>query len=199
MGNACMGIDTSSKTEVGVHELKGMIMSLVLAKANGEDRPDFCGAADSSSGPRVKNVRVWSGALVDSIMFEYADGTSERFGSVGGSERSSFMLEADEYVEVINHRAGDSLDAVQFVSNTGRTSRWYGNPNGGRLQESFVAESGNEIVGVERQEWGFCPRLVDFRQKTVQGSCAAAEVSLEEAMERQLNADIEEIEVRCEE
>merc|ERR1712129_124156 len=46
---------------------------------------------------------------------------------------------------------GDQMDMVQFVTNLGRTSQQYGNPEGGALQPEIIASEGNQIFSLHRE------------------------------------------------
>ena len=83
--------------------------------------------------PRVACLKVRSGELVDGITFEYTDDTSLAFGGDGGTEQS-FALdhEGGEHLVRIKVRCGDYVDAVRFLTSTGRQSPWYGREEHGR-------------------------------------------------------------------
>jgi len=108
----------------------------------------------------VTRVEVRAGALVDQIVFKFADGTEECYGNAGGDEQPAFELQAGELVTKVCGRQGDSLDGIQFHTSTGRASQFYGNPNGGAAFE-LVAPSGNHVVGIVRAS-GDCGRVAQL-------------------------------------
>lgn len=87
----------------------------------------YSSSSSPSSSLRLKEIRVRSAQLVDSIAFVYADGSKARYGGNGGSDQEPFVLGRNEKIVEIRGRQGTFLDAVEFVTNTGRCSEVYGN------------------------------------------------------------------------
>ncbi|GBG32302.1 Griffithsin [Hondaea fermentalgiana] len=112
---------------------------------------------------RLAVVRVRSGRHVDAIEFEFQDGFVKTYGNVsGGEKQEDFVLHIPEreYIVQIKGRQGSYLDGIQFVSNLGRTSRWYGG-SGGKPFAS-TADAGTMIIGLDMAD-GFCPCLLKLR------------------------------------
>eukprot|EP00930_Biecheleria_cincta_P055499 TRINITY_DN4181_c0_g1_i1.p1 TRINITY_DN4181_c0_g1~~TRINITY_DN4181_c0_g1_i1.p1 ORF type:complete len:606 (+),score=73.73 TRINITY_DN4181_c0_g1_i1:55-1872(+) len=98
---------------------------------------------------RLVEIEVRAGALVDQLKFRYSDGTANVCGHHGGSEQRPFCLREGEFLTAIHCHQGDSLDAIQFVTSSRRTSPWYGNPYGG-APTYFEAAPRMQIWSVER-------------------------------------------------
>jgi hypothetical protein len=89
---------------------------------------------------RVKEVRIRSGAYIDSIqlVWELADGSTvegEHHGGQGGTP-SSFTLAAGEFINRIHVGAGAQVDSLTFYTNRGETHGPFGNAKGGQNQIS---------------------------------------------------------------
>jgi len=67
--------------------------------------------------PQVTKVLVSHGDLVDQISFEFKDGKTKTWGTLGGNEAAPFEIPEGECIVRIRLRQGDSLDGVQFVTN----------------------------------------------------------------------------------
>jgi hypothetical protein len=107
----------------------------------------------------ISEIRVRSGALIDKIEFYYRDGTRAAHGRNGGVSRPPFVLRAGEKLVKIETRQGDSLDGCQFVTDTGRSSQWYGG-YGGR-DVTYYASAQDPIIDIRRApaHHGVCPRI----------------------------------------
>lgn len=124
---------------------------------------------------RVLRVRVWTGSLVDKVEFVLSDGRSNVSGGSGGSEREPFELSEEEFIQKVEARHGDSLDAIRFCTNRGRLSQWYGNERGGRDPISFAADAGHQFWGVERgRGWAHCGCVQQLLQRRVPVAAAGA-------------------------
>ena len=86
----------------------------------------------------------------------------ETYGSNGGRQCADFDLVPGEWLAAVLRRQGNSLDAVRFVTNTGRQSQWYGNQSGGRDMPRLAAPAGQTIVGLRRPSGGCCPGIQDI-------------------------------------
>lgn len=107
----------------------------------------------------VTKVEMRTGDLVDLIEFHYSNGTKESVGAMGGVAQSPFLLNEDEFITAIHGRHGDSLDGIQFETNAGRKSQFYGNPKGGRAF-SMSASGGAQIWSVKRgMGWKHCGKI----------------------------------------
>eukprot|EP00418_Pyrodinium_bahamense_P030365 CAMPEP_0179137272 /NCGR_PEP_ID=MMETSP0796-20121207/65476_1 /TAXON_ID=73915 /ORGANISM="Pyrodinium bahamense, Strain pbaha01" /LENGTH=160 /DNA_ID=CAMNT_0020836441 /DNA_START=149 /DNA_END=631 /DNA_ORIENTATION=- len=115
---------------------------------------------------RVERVRMRTGDLIDLIEFQYSDGTVESNGNrIGGGECEPFELAVGEFIVAVDYREGDMFDAICFKTNEGRSSRYYGNPQGGR-EFHFEAPAGEQIWNVER--WpGYCGKVKSFVTKRI--------------------------------
>jgi len=79
-------------------------------------------------------IRVYHGFALDGIEFFYEDSSSQLFGKKGGKEGGDdFALDTrrGEFVMGFYLRAGLWIDGIQIITNFGRRSEIYGNPNGG--------------------------------------------------------------------
>lgn len=99
---------------------------------------------------QLRAFQVRSGHRVDAITFDYRTNNgavlSRKFGGGGGKDNAPFILGEGEFVVKVRGRCGDSLDAIQFVTNTGRASPMYGG-NGGKPFE-IEAPAGFELSGM---------------------------------------------------
>eukprot|EP00966_Prymnesium_polylepis_P330238 7385902-Prymnesium_polylepis.1 len=110
----------------------------------------------------VGKVRVRAGALIDQIEFRTrGSGPPKVYGGNGGVQQPDFDLGDGEWLTKVEHRRGNSLDAVRFTTSKGRVSQWYGNVYGGASMRPFIASEGKMIVGLKRAQGGFCPGLTD--------------------------------------
>ena len=76
-------------------------------------------------------------------------------------EPEHFKLTLSEFISQINWRDGERL-GLQFVTNTGRASDWYGSEEG-ELQEPFKADAHSEICGINgRQKAGTMDRNAEL-------------------------------------
>jgi len=115
-------------------------------------------ASHDAAAPVVRAVEVFAGALVDNIVFAFANGASKSYGAAGGSLAGRFELDEGETIVRVSGRSGDCLDAVQFHTSRGRSSQLFGNPNGGRPFD-MPAPAGQYVVGVRRGSGGCCPAI----------------------------------------
>lgn len=108
----------------------------------------------------VKKVVVSTGRLVDYVAFTYVNGEKETSGTAGGDKIGQFNLDhlRNEYIVRVNGRQGKYLDGIQFVTNLGRHSPWYGEGGGTAFQ--FTVPAGQMLVGFETDSKdNFCPRV----------------------------------------
>lgn len=105
--------------------------------ADAQELPDAQPGHQSQVFP-VRCIRVRSGNLVDGIEFEYADSSRLSYGGSGGEE-AVFALDYDgrgEFLSRIQVRCGDYVDAIRFLTSTGRESPWFGG-RGGEVELEF--------------------------------------------------------------
>lgn len=130
------------------------------------------GGSESVPSHTVSSVAVRSSALVHKISFCYAnptdenDSTSTIFGEEfamanqnatwGPMDHSTgllgFKLEPNEFIAVVKGRQGDHLNAIQFVTNTGRESDLFGGQGGEPFE--FRVDAAPGIMGVIREGAG---------------------------------------------
>lgn len=114
----------------------------------------------------LAKITVKCGTFVDVITFHYSDGLTSVRGDNGGELREPFVLLPGEHLAAINGRESDSesLDAVQFETDRGRKSGFYGNLRGGR-SFSLRASEGSQIWDIERKSahCGSVAKLVEKR------------------------------------
>jgi hypothetical protein len=111
---------------------------------------------------QVERVEVMSGDLIDQLRFVMQSGFVQIFGAEGGAPREAFCLSPGERIVHIKTKQGDawghySLLGIQFATNTGRQSMWYGG-NGGQ-EQNFSASEADPIISLRRPSQGFCPRI----------------------------------------
>eukprot|EP00750_Incisomonas_marina_P003678 INCI13349.1.p1 GENE.INCI13349.1~~INCI13349.1.p1 ORF type:complete len:1136 (-),score=197.09 INCI13349.1:341-3748(-) len=135
--------DRAEATERAAAELPGQPRTATAAALQAAAR--F--AASDCPLPRVRALNVRSGALIDSIAFEFADGTTVTYGGSGGT-LDSFPLDHEngEFLARIQVRCGDYVDGVRFLTSTGRESRWFGSDGGGVALEFQLGGGGDETL-----------------------------------------------------
>ncbi len=116
-------------------------------------------ASGNASG-RVRRVVVRVGRHVDLVQLEFENGGALSLGNtLGGEARRPFELNlrAREHIVRVRGRQNKHLDAIQFVTNLGRESEWYGGAGGEPF--SFRADAGRTVVGLEMDlaNGSFCP------------------------------------------
>lgn len=118
--------------------------------SGGSDSPP-CPLTFSSDGstPAITEIRVHSGAMIDSIQlvksFSGATTIGPRLGGVGGS-RTTFKLAPDEKIVSVHGRYGRYVDHLVVATNRGRTMGW-GSENGGVARFYYKAPKGMWISG----------------------------------------------------
>jgi len=165
-----LGATAAAKEEALKRSEVGLACGLPAETDAGGDKkreettaPTAAGKSDIEA-MRLEQIGVQAGDLIDQISFHYSDGSVDKCGGSGGDEKQPFKLAAGEYLVNILYRAGDSLDAIQFVTNSGRESNWYGNRGGGSGPYSMQSQPGHQIWSVVRSQSGTCgpiDRLVE--------------------------------------
>jgi len=111
----------------------------------------------------VFKVHVRFGRHVEFIAFEFVDGSIQSYGDEsGGSGEGSFEIEVEkgEFLVRVVGRQKKHLDGVQFVTNLGTSSQWFGGDGGNPFQKR--ATEGKMIVGLKMEDSAFCPRMEDI-------------------------------------
>jgi len=85
---------------------------------------------DDQQNSLVVSVYIRYGIYLDGIQFTYAGGQGKYHGGSGG-QQSYFYLGNGEKIIQVNYRSGSCVDAIQFVTNFGNVSQWYGGTGGG--------------------------------------------------------------------
>ena len=122
------------------------------------------------------------GSLIDQVKF-HLDGETpsvKTYGAGGGHQAADFDLNPGEWlVAVLRHEAVHvwadpdipRLEAVQFETNTGRKSQWYGDEFDGEAMPRLAAPPGQMIVGlVMRTGGGCCNGIQDIVSIETEGS-----------------------------
>lgn len=153
---SCSGIDESkllSGTQLAEHEEGN-------AGAAAADQQRALGLTTLSK------ITVKCGTFVDVITFHYSDGLTSVRGNDGGEDREPFQFLQGEHLAAINGREsdGESLDAVQFETDRGRKSMFYGNLRGGR-SFSLRASEGSQIWDIERKSQAHCGGIAKLVEK----------------------------------
>ena len=85
------------------------------------------------------------GSLIDQVKF-HLDGETpsvKTYGAGGGHQAADFDLNPGEWlVAVLRREAAGILEAVQFETNTGRKSQWYGSQFDGQAMPRLAAPPG---------------------------------------------------------
>lgn len=104
-------------------------------------------SVDSTTLNAVKFV-VRHGTNVDNIQILLGDGVKKVYtpaqGGSGGS-LSEWTVPDGQFVEQIEYRSGDRVDAITFITNTGQKSPYFGGGGGGYHLVTFP--EGYRIVG----------------------------------------------------
>ncbi len=100
-------------------------------------------------GQKVKEVKVYSGALIDSIQVVYTGQTNQTFagkkhGGSGGN-LSVLRLAADEYITTIGGKYGNLVDSLYIKTNKGQVKKWGG--SGGKVKFYYNVPPGTSICG----------------------------------------------------
>lgn len=101
----------------------------------------------------VVGFKTSSGKRVDGVQFLYANG---QWGAVHGKLKNTqtVLLASGEYIVRVDYRSGNSMDAVGFISNKGKSYGMYGGGGGsfgsysvtaGQKLGCMVGRSGDEV------------------------------------------------------
>ena len=112
---------------------------------------------------RVILIEVWEefwfGTFVYTTVFEWSNDTKKSYGlSAGGGRLEDFFLIENEWLVAVEQRAGDTMNAVTFFTDKGR-SRSYGFLGARRYVRRFQARSVKHIVGLMRLD-EYCSPLL---------------------------------------
>jgi hypothetical protein len=134
--DGCTSEGTSLALAMALHPRLGCESPLALLKPDLLQRiAQLCRLACTRW---VVALTVRTGLLVDCVAFHYSDGSQLSRGGRGGQERPFFKLSAGEYIAKLRGRRGLYLDALEFETNLGRRSPWYGSQSGGQPFECVV-------------------------------------------------------------
>lgn len=93
-------------------------------------------------------VRVWQGKFVDAIQLVYADGTeSKKIGGRGGA-KVDWQVPRGESIVGLNVKHGWLVDGMQFRTDGGSRSPWFGGA-GGNHEKTFNAPHGQSLLGIQ--------------------------------------------------
>lgn len=109
----------------------------------------------------VARIEVCYSKCVSAIAFKYNDGSSYTWGNESATECHSkgvFDIPSSQYLSRITTRTGSLLSGVQFVTNKGNLSDWFGSWNGKHSQ--FKAKSRSEIWAIKLADGHCAP--IDF-------------------------------------
>ena len=127
----------------------------------------YCGPSGGSGGDtfsdgliwgrNIAEVRIHSGACIDSIQVVYIDESSNeivnpKYGGSGGT-LSALKLIPGEYITTIGGKYGHLVDSLWIKTNKGRTQKWGG--DGGYVAFNYSAPPGTSI-------YGFCGQAGHF-------------------------------------
>ena len=102
------------------------------------------------------------GSLIDQVEFHLSGETPnvKTYGAAGGSQSADFDLNPGEWLVAVLRRElpgySQTLLAVQFETNTGRKSQWYGDEFDGEAMPRLAAPPGQMIVGLVMRTGGGC-------------------------------------------
>ena len=102
-----------------------------------------------TGGRRIKEVRVYSGAFVDSIQVIYIDQTNQiipggKHGGSGGN-LSVLKLTLDEYITTVGGKYGSYVDSLFMKTSKGQVKKWGG--AGGNVGFFYSVPPGTHIHG----------------------------------------------------
>jgi len=77
-----------------------------------------------------------------------SNGEVVKFGPEGGVMQEEFTVPPSEWITWIKVKQGEHLDSIQFYTNRGTPSPFYGGPGGRKA--IFHVKRGNEVIGLAR-------------------------------------------------
>jgi hypothetical protein len=105
-------------------------------------------AAEAAIPVAIAKIQVYVGHYVDQIRFVLSNGETVNFGPEGGTMQEEYVVPAGEWITWIKVRQGEHLDSIQFYTNRGKSSPFYGGPGGRKA--IFHVKRGNEVIGLTR-------------------------------------------------
>jgi len=102
-----------------------------------------------TGGRRIKEVRIYSGAYIDSIQVIYTDQMNQtiagsKHGGPGGN-LSVLILAPDEYITTVGGKYGSFVDSLFMKTSKGKVKKWGG--AGGTVDFYFSVPPGTSIHG----------------------------------------------------
>lgn len=104
-----------------------------VLKSAGYGNRQFNGRESTVSFTKpIQQISVRHGSFVDGLLFHFVDGTKAYIGSTaGGGHASIFAMQPREHITAVVVRSGAWVDGLQFKTNFGRVTPWYGGHGGG--------------------------------------------------------------------
>jgi len=150
-----------------------------------------------SHGP-VASILIRSGGWLDNIGVKYADGFTVTHGGGGGSPATfDLNYKAGEAITRVDIRAGQYITAIQFTTNFGRQSPFYGTQTGsgpftlmGRGTQTFGFFSGKSSQYVDQLQLHFVglptapPELGSVSLRGTHGKYLSAEKNMTASVSR---------------
>ncbi|CAG8475319.1 9483_t:CDS:2 [Ambispora gerdemannii] len=91
----------------------------------------------------LRSIRTWSSHGINALGFIFSDDSAEIFGMPGDATPHDFPWQKGERLRELIFSFGSIVYGIEFVTNSGRVSGWYGNP-----------ELGNKyVIRGEGKEW----------------------------------------------
>ncbi|RYP14605.1 hypothetical protein DL765_006276 [Monosporascus sp. GIB2] len=123
-----------------VHEQSAQkVFAEPLVGGSGGISFDMLSNLESPSKAILKTIIIRCGRQIDAVecIFHTAHGDkrSGRFGGYGGTEHTFALYEGERIVKV-KGRASAHIDSLQFITNTNRSSEWYGGSGGSPVEWS---------------------------------------------------------------
>jgi hypothetical protein len=148
------GMEGSMRVPGGVGD-----MCTLMLTHNGKENSIQVRSITIRQGMEATTLRT-TVTSVEQVKFDLVDGSLRTYeftrmvvGEGEGQHRRRgplpFMLPEGEYVKEVRGRKGFSLDGIQFVTNNGTVSMWYGARHGGGSEFAYVAKEGSEITGLQ--------------------------------------------------
>ena len=103
----------------------------------------------ATGGWKVKEVKIYSGAFIDSIQVIYTDQVNQiiagkKRGGSGGN-LSVLKLAPDEYITTVGGKYGRFVDSLFIKTNKGQVKQWGG--SGGTIDFVYRVPPGTSIYG----------------------------------------------------
>jgi hypothetical protein len=99
--------------------VKGPLIGPAIAGRDGGDA--WSDGNVCSAGQYVDGIRVGYSDEVNAVQFRYAGRWGDRHGGATTSKSAEILLNPGEYIVRVDHRSGDRVGQVGFITNTGRS------------------------------------------------------------------------------